>query len=741
MFNRKKIKLYIHHGRFVPLKFGARNAAGKIFARSANFTFEIFYSLGLWVISLLAFFGRLIMRALFRTGEALISLWQKSAKGARKDFLKTREILPKRYKLALQSNFGRTFLLFLLAASLGWGGIASLKLIAKGLEVKNQILKTASLGQGYLNQAKDALAKQDFAGAENRFSLAYRTFSQGRQNIRDSGLVLNQLLNLAPQKRDADKLLEAAGLIAQAGQGLVGLEQQTNGLKINAAGVSSQNGKLAETFHNIDGGLAGVSSQLDRATALVNQVDINNLPSPNRASFADLKSKLNLGQLTLNNFKEVFSLSEVLALGDKRVLILFENNNELRAGGGFMGTFGSLKIHDGSISKINVSSIYDLDGQLTENIKPPSPLLNVNDRWYMRDSNWFADFPLTAQKVSGFFEKEGGETPDLVVALTPNIIIDWLKITGPLSLPNYGVTLTAENFVEQTQAAATLSDNLPTNSPKQILADLVPLLLQKLSGVDKSYYPQILQSLQDNLSSKQIVAYSRDANLQQAFENFHWSGSLAAGDRDYLSVVTSNLGGTKTDLYVEQKLELTTNIGPDGAITNELSVTRTNKMADLPSTANLSFIRVYVPQGSKLVSSLGFDYKSLSYPQGEKYKIDEDVYNWEKNSVTDNLTGTIIGQESDKTFFGNWLDIKGGESKTVKLVYTLPFKVADVDRLSLLLQKQIGAQSQNLIWNLNFPGRSIAWKNFDPNQLNTDQLNSDIILDKDYFLGVVLNKR
>ena len=123
------------------------------------------------------------------------------------------------------------------------------------------------------------------------------------------------------------------------------------------------------------------------------------------------------------------------------------------------------------------------------------------------------------------------------------------------------------------------------------------------------------------------------------------------------------------------------------------------------------------------------------------YEIDDDVYNWEKDSVIDNLTGTNIGQESGKTYFGNWMSLDGGESKTVKLVYKLPFKISDIDRYSLLAQKQIGSVDSKLSWTFNFPGYQIAWKNFDANTLNTDNLASDIIIDKDYFLGMVLQKR
>ena len=105
------------------------------------------------------------------------------------------------------------------------------------------------------------------------------------------------------------------------------------------------------------------------------------------------------------------------------------------------------------------------------------------------------------------------------------------------------------------------------------------------------------------------------------------------------------------------------------------------------------------------------------------------------------VTGMTIGEESGKTFFGNWLNLDGGETKTVKITYQLPFKVSDIDRYSLMVQKQLGSQNQKFNWTLNFSGFKIAWKNFEPNQLNTSDLNSDIMLDKDYFFGMVLQRR
>jgi hypothetical protein len=109
--------------------------------------------------------------------------------------------------------------------------------------------------------------------------------------------------------------------------------------------------------------------------------------------------------------------------------------------------------------------------------------------------------------------------------------------------------------------------------------------------------------------------------------------------------------------------------------------------------------------------------------------------------VRESVTGTFIGQESGKAFFGNWLTLAGGESKTVKLSYKLPFKLGPTDHHSLLIQKQPGSQPSHVAYNFHFPQYEIAWKNFDAAALETSSLTSDFQLTQDQLLGMVLVKR
>jgi len=626
-----KIKIYSYNGKFAPVfSHPPRWGLKKLLAFVVNGIFRFFYEVGTALIKIVTTVKKFIVSIFFFAGMVVVNFVVKVFTAAKNDIRNTGIFLPQRFRLLLKAEYFKTLAIFLLTASLGLAAVSSLHLVDAGIEIKNKVLQTTFLGKSYLNRAKNALEQGDLARADSNFYMAFQAFDRGQKQIEESGQAVNKLLNLVPQKRDADKLLKASGLISAAGQEAIGLQEDLKVFKLGPFGITVGSGSAADFFEHFGGKLEKTLAKIEQANELVNQVDEKNIPKEQLQEFVDLKGKLYVAHLTLANFYQVFDIGKDFLTGEKNVLIVFENNNELRASGGFIGTYGNLKIKDGKISKIDVSSVYDLDGQLTEVIQPPRPMLNVNDRWFLRDSNWFSDFPTSAKKISSFYELEGGQTPDIIVALTPDLIVDWLKIIGPISLPTYSVTLTAENFVEQVQAITTLSENSPSNEPKQILADLFPLLLQKLSETNEASWLETVSALQNNLNRKQLVFFSRDENLQKKLAKFHWDGSVLGTDRDFLSVVSSNLGGTKTDLAVDQKINLTTTISPNGTITNQLEITRINKMPNLPQTENLSFIRVYVPLGSKMLGNLGFDYKNLDYAKDRVYKLTQMCLNGKK---------------------------------------------------------------------------------------------------------------
>jgi hypothetical protein len=724
MSQKRNFKFYTHHSRFI----GQNDKNGGPKRHSVSLEQKLLRGISL------------AFEICFHFGNTLLLLAKKAAKQTANELEATAAYARRRKFILKQSALPKTLAIFCLIAILSYGTFLAFGFLAKGLELKNQLLSTGRFGQSYLLAAKDALQNQDLSLAQNKFSLAFQSFVKGREQLNQEGALVNQLLNVLPIKRDSDKALQVAELLSSAGLDITEIYSQTENLHLSAAGVADQSGQSFKP-DDIYGSLEKIMAKIDAAENLFSQIDGQSLPPDFREKFVLAKNNLTILQNAFAGLKDTAFLAQNLFGGKKHLLILMENNNELRPSGGFMGTYGDLKLDNGKILAVNISSIYDLDGQLQTKIRPPFPILAVNDSWFLRDSNWFADFPQTAKKISDFYEKEGGETPDAIIVLTPNLISELLTLTGPIQMPNYGLTITQDNFVETIQVASSVTYSKVDNKPKQILADILPIILGKLQQLDRGQLPQFFEIIQQNLTQKQIAVYSRDNATENLISSFNWGGQVLPSDRDYLSVVDANLSGTKTDLFMSQSISLKSSIGDDGSITDELTLTKTNKMPRLDNSSNTGYIRIFVPQGAKLLSNTGFDYRDVPIPPSDGYKIDPDVEAWEQTITRDLVSGTSVGQEAGKTFFGNWLTLLGGETKTVKLTYTLPFKVADIDHYSLLVQKQLGALPSDFSYSLNFPGWQILWSNFNPNSLQANALSTNFSLDKDYLLGAVLGKR
>lgn len=644
----------------------------------------------------------------------------------------------KLHKLSGQ-EFRLALVLFIVFIGLTVGVLKSAQLAGKAWDIKASLMNSAEFGLNDLTVGEQLLQNQSVDLAGKHFAEAISSFGQTQRQLNDVGGFMNGLLNALPQKRDANKLLDAVQSLSKAGLNLAKFYQHSKSLHLNSQGLGGGGG--AEQIFSVMGyDLAEALKNVTAAQQNLAGVPASSLPQDRRLMFAQAKDQIAVAQTGLGTLSELIKVVSILSRGDKRILLLSENNNEQRATGGFIGTYGDIRLRSGTIGAMNIASIYALDGQLKSAITPPRPLWVVNSRWYMRDSNWFFDYPASVKKITSFYEKEGGETPDLVIAVTPTAIADLLKITGPIALPKYNVTLDSNNFVEVTQLETSVLYDKNANRPKQMLADFAPLLLEHLGRLASDQWLVVFETLQRDLAAKQILFYSRDPAVQAHFSSFNWSGEVRDSDRDYLAVVNTNLGGTKTDLSMEQKISLQSVINGDDSITNTLNITRTNPLPAKKDLENLDFLRVYVPVGATLISTQGFSSVPVPDHLGLGQETDSDILAWENATVKHVLSDTFISQEAGKTVFGNWLKVAGQDSKTVTVVYKLPFRLADLDHYSLLLQKQAGAVNQSFSYEIKFASRALAWKNFDAQVTGSSLALPDTEFNRDYFFGLVFDQ-
>jgi hypothetical protein len=720
-FRKRTLRLYTYHNRYQ--EFSADSA--KIPQSFFGLLFSICYYTGLTLIY-----------ALISPFLVIKFSWQQFARDAKN----TRQDLAKKIRgLVLFRQWRQSMAVFLLFVFGGWGVFHSAILAAQAQKIKSRVLGDADLGVQSLTAGGMSLQDQNSELAQKHFQEALQNFGKIQSDLETNGVLLNGILKVLPQRQDADKLTESAKLATEAGASIAKLYDQFKILKFTPQGITGA-GNNGENLTVVLNEFRTASDKISRVSNLLETVDPALIPEDKRDIFLQVQSQLGTIRSNLAIATELADLFGDVFLGQKDVLIMFENNNELRPTGGFLGTFGAMKINNGAIEKLHISSIYDLDGQLKDIINPPRPLYAVNDRWFLRDSNWFADFPVTARKISSFYTKEGGSTPDIVIALTPTIVTDLLAITGPITVPNYNVTLNSQNFIEMTQLETSVNYDKSLNKPKQFLADFFPLFLQKLSTLKGGQSLAVLGAFQRNLQAKEIMLYAKNDDLQSKFKKFHWAGEIVATDRDYLSIISANLGGTKTDLGIKQNAALTSRIDPNGDIVNTLTLTRRNPFPRKEGFTNKSFVRIMVPEGSTLISVTGFSPSPLPNSLPPKGATDNEVKAWESGSVQDVVSGTLIGRESGKTFFGNWLILEGGEEKTVTISYKLPFQLASVDRLSLLVQKQSGVPAYPVTYRVEYPNRQLQWQNKNPDVIDGATATYNLTTNMDQFFGLILSK-
>ena len=360
-----------------------------------------------------------------------------------------------------------------------------------------------------------------------------------------------------------------------------------------------------------------------------------------------------------------------------KYLVLFQNNTELRASGGFLGSFAVMDLKDGKVEKIYVdTNIYKRDNDFVWNqgnrIEPPSPIKKAfgNDNWWaMRDSNWYVDFSQGADKVAWFYQQEGGEKVDGVIALNTTVMTDLLKLTGPIAMPQYNLTVDNNNFLTEVQYQVEKGyyQNIQgevTNEPKTVLKDMLPLLMEKVNKMpDKS---QLLDFLGKELREKNIMVKFNNDDLQKIALDENWAGTVWPNKKnvDYLQINHSNLGVNKSSLNVSQTAFYSIQKN-NGKLTGELSITREHQGTyNWPDGDNVNWTRILVSDGAQLVSAK------------------------ENNS---DITGEIaVSKEADKTVFAFWYKTNVGSKTNINIKYNLPFYVESAEGYELDLQKQSG---------------------------------------------------
>jgi hypothetical protein len=463
---------------------------------------------------------------------------------------------------------------------------------------------------------------------------------------------------------------------------------EMSSIKVNDTVIEGVNlpGDILTKISSVKGNVFLAAQELRLANNNLKNVNLDVLEDGDREKILRIKEVLPVLISSLDNFHELLGSWELILGKDqfKRYLLVFQNNYELRATGGFIGSYALMDIDEGVIEGVEMpgGGSYDLQGGLNKRISAPEPFYLISPLWQFHDANWWPDFPTSARKLMHFYEISGGRTVDGVIAMTPQMIIDLLKITGPIEMEEYDEVVTADNFMWVTQYNVELEYDKEENKPKKFLSDLCIKLLSRITDkdilADQGGVLGFVNILSRAARKKDLQLYFDDSSVQNVIEKYSLDGGIKNTDGDYLMVINTNVGGGKSDSVIQQTIDLESKVGRDGSIFNKLTIKRKhngNPDDFFQRVRNVNWLRVYVPEEAELIAVRGFEKPGGEFfrkPDGE-LEIDKDINELDGGYMIDEDSGTRIYDQFGKTVFANWSMIDLGEEALIEIEYKLPF--------------------------------------------------------------------
>lgn len=580
-----------------------------------------------------------------------------------------------------------------------------------------------------LDKARTSLYELDSDGFNEQISTSYSAFKSGKDSLRRLKWAFS-LTGMGDRYQSYEKLLSSLTFFSRGGVSVTPVVEAFSSV---AEAIRPDNSSVLteNTFEGAELGITSVSDYLNMAKADALGVDSSYLPKKYAGSVDDYYSFLSISQdMTDSLTKTIPGLTRALGIdNEKRYMIWFQNSNEIRPTGGFIGSYAVLKLKSGKIADLVIDDIYNPDGQIdVRNIvtPPPDPIKEFleEDTLYLRNSNWNPDFTRSAQAFDDIYFKITGETIDGYISIDLDFVKSLLEVTGPVFLASYNEDISAENLEERAQYYSGFDYEEGSTDKKSFLTILGGKLLERVFSLEGDKSSQLLDSVSNSLSQRHIQIYFSNNSINSLLKEKGWDGSLVDTDEDYLSVINANLGGTKSNYYVENKMMYEVNsMTRDGLLRANLYLDYKNNAEDAswPGGPYTDYVRVLTQKGSRLTGA-----KAI-YSNGEERDIYEDI---------------VVSDIGRYTSFGTSFKIGPTESVRIILNYDLSSSLAitkDSGDYSLLWQKQSGTSDDEYTFVFNPPFGSVLKSKSDSLKYVDGVLGGSGIFREDIRYNIELN--
>ena len=258
--------------------------------------------------------------------------------------------------------------------------------------------------------------------------------------------------------------------------------------------------------------------------------------------------------------------------GPRTFLMVAENDDEIRATGGFIGLAVEFSLENGELTHIRYLDSVDVDGPTYENNPPaPEPVYRYlwMERLLFRDANWNPHFPASAVSLADIYQRSQGVRVDGVIAGTEEMALDLVQALGKVRVAELPEALdrdTAERYVEG-NLPYTCRPRHASPRPKRCFdEDLIRSLLDRLMGpLSSAERAQVAETLVSALFRKDLLVHVFDADASPLLWQQQWNGAVRQVDHDYLLLVDSSIPGHAFRI-IDRSIEYRVSLVPQQAV-------------------------------------------------------------------------------------------------------------------------------------------------------------------------------
>lgn len=446
-------------------------------------------------------------------------------------------------------------------------------------------------GRTALAKAQSLLLKGDLGAAGDAFGQAEREFHAAASDANSPLVSVPSYIPFLGRTPDAMRALADIGVRISTAGGDVTAEIAA--LPGGLEALAPHDGRIPlETLQQLAPGMHRAREAFEVANDEAHAIASTFVPGSVVEAGDLVRERLEQGLPLVRAADELIAAMPEFAGADgpKRYFLAAQNTTELRGTGGLISSYAILTIDHGEISVGDFQEIRSLENLTADQAPWPSEELRTlyashDAAGFWRSTNFTPDAPTAATFIENLWKETQGSELDGTIFVDVQTLSYLLRATGPVEMPDLGLTLTQRNVVDFVANGA-YELNIDDEARQELLGVVGQLIfdrfLQKASG------DVALRSLVEAAADGHLIVHASDSGLEEAFRQAGAAGSFGPPPgADFFSAITNQTAGNKVDFYISQRVNYGVTLGADGTATARATVAWQN---DAPAGAEPSYV-------------------------------------------------------------------------------------------------------------------------------------------------------